>query len=338
MSFTIHLQPSGKQFVAEPNEKILEAALRQGITLPYSCRNGSCGTCKAELIAGEVDYGSYEDKAMSQVERAAGKVLLCQAQARSDATVAAHELATPAGIVIRTLPARVIQREPLAHDVMRLQLKLPENQLLAYLPGQYIDVLLKDNQRRSFSIANPPNAEQTLELHVRHVPGGSFTDHVFNTMKERDLLRFRGPLGIFFLREDSPRPILLIAGGTGLAPIKSIVEHAFAANIQRPMHLYWGARAQRDLYLHELAQSWAQTHPPFQYTPVLSEPPTKEGWSGRRGFVHEAVLAEYADLSGFDVYASGPPPMIEAVKGSFFARGLPPEQLYYDSFEFSHAL
>lgn len=336
MTFQIHLEPGGKNFAAEPNEKILEAALRQGVTLPYSCRNGSCGTCKAGLKAGQVDYGQYEQKAMTEAERAAGKVLLCQARALSDVTVEAQEVVTPAGIVIKTLPARVMKMERAAHDVMVLSLKLPENQRLAFLAGQYIEILLKDNQRRSFSLANPPHADEFLELHVRHVPGGFFTEHVFTKMQERDLLRFRGPLGTFFLREESQRPIILVAGGTGFAPIQAIVEHALAKNINRPMHLYWGARAGRDLYRHALCESWAQAHPHIRYTPVLSEPTAEDAWRGRTGWVHEAVAADHTDMSGIEVYASGPPPMIEAIKRTFFARGLAPENLFFDSFEFAH--
>jgi CDP-4-dehydro-6-deoxyglucose reductase len=336
MTFQIRLDPSGKTFAAEPNEKILEAALRQGITLPYSCRNGSCGTCKATLAAGEVDYGQYETRAMSDEERRAGKVLLCQAHAKSDLTVGAQVIATPAGIVIKMLPARVIQMQRAAHDVIVLKLKLPEGQRLAFLAGQYIEILLKDNQRRSFSLANPPHDDEFLELHVRHVPGGFFTDHVFNKMQERDLLRFRGPLGTFFLREESTRPIIFIAGGTGFAPIKAIIEHALAKGIHRPMQLYWGVRARRDLYQHALAASWAQAHAHIAYTPVLSEPVAEDDWHGRTGWVHEAVAADHADLSGAEVYASGPPLMIEAIKRTLFARGLTAEHLFFDSFEFAH--
>jgi CDP-4-dehydro-6-deoxyglucose reductase len=336
MTFQIHLEPSGKTFAAEPNEKILEAALRQGVTLPYSCRNGSCGTCKAGLKAGSVDYGKYEQRAMSEAERGAGKVLLCQAHALSDVTVEAEVIATPAGIVIKTLPARVMKMERVAHDVIVLKLKLPEGQRLAFLAGQYIEILLKDNQRRSFSLANAPHDDEFLELHVRHVPGGFFTEHVFTKMQERDLLRFRGPLGTFFLREESTRPILFIAGGTGFAPIKAIIEHALARDIRRPMQLYWGVRAKRDLYYDALAASWAQAQAHIRYTPVLSEPRAEDEWRGATGFVHEVVAAGHADLSGHEVYACGPPLMIEAIKRTLFPRGLAPEHLHFDSFEFAH--
>ena len=336
MAFTIRIEPSGHTFTVDSGEKILDAALRQGITLAYSCRDGACGTCKAALRSGQVDYGSYEAKALAEDERRAGKVLLCQARALSDLTVEARELATPAGIAIKTLPCRVMKMERAAHDVMILHLKLPQNERLAFLAGQYIEILLKDGRHRSFSLANPPHADELLELHVRHMPGGLFSDHVFMRMQERDLLRMHGPLGTFFLREESARPIVFVAGGTGFAPIKGMLEYAFAKNIGRPMHLYWGVRARRDLYLNALVESWVQAHSHLRYTPVLSEPAAEDRWQGRTGFVHEAVDADYPDISEYDVYASGPPVMIEAIKRTLFARGLEPERLFFDSFEIAH--
>ncbi len=336
MTFKVRIEPSGHEFTVAEKETVLDAALRQGYTLPYSCRNGSCGTCKGKLRSGEVDYGVYEDKALSAAERAAGFALFCQAIPRSDLVIEAKELATVAGIAIKTLPARVVKMEKAADDVMILSLKLPANQRLQFLAGQYVDILLKDNQRRSFSLANPPHADEFLELHVRHVPNGLFTGHVFTRMKEKDLLRLRGPLGIFFLREESDRPAILVAGGTGFAPIKGILEHAFARGIRRPLHLYWGVRAQRDLYMDALPRTWVRAHAHFKYTPVLSEPRPEARWDGRTGWVHDAVIADYPDLSGYEVYASGPPPMIEAVKKTFFARGLTPDRLFFDSFELAH--
>jgi len=336
MTFKVRIEPSGHEFTVAEKETVLDAALRHGYTLPYSCRNGSCGTCKGKLRAGEVDYGVYEDKALSAAERAAGFALFCQAVPRSDLVIEAKELAAVAGIAIKTLPARVVKMEKAADDVMILSLKLPANQRLQFLAGQYVDILLKDNQRRSFSLANPPHADEFLELHVRQVPNGLFTGHVFTQMKEKDLLRLRGPLGIFFLREESDRPAIFVAGGTGFAPIKGILEHAFARGIRRPLHLYWGVRAQRDLYMDTLPRTWVRAHANFKYTPVLSEPRPEERWDGRTGWVHDAVIADYPDLSGYEVYASGPPPMIEAVKKTFFARGLTPDRLFFDSFELAH--
>ncbi len=336
-SFKVRIEPSGHELTVEERETILEAALRHGFTLPYSCRNGACGMCKGKIVRGEVDYGTYEEKALTPEERRAGKALFCQARPLGDVVIEAQEISIAKDIVIKILPCRVVKMERAAHDVMILALKLPQNERLEYLPGQYIDILLPASQRRSFSIATAPRPDALLEIHVRRVPGGTFTEHVFSTMKEKDLLRFRGPLGIFFLRMESNAPLVFVAGGTGFAPIKAILEHALATGSTRPMHLYWGARSRRDLYLDALAASWAQQHANFRYTPVLSQPHEEDQWHGRTGWVHEAVLADYPDLSAYEVYASGPPPMIEAVKTSFSAHGLAQDRLHYDSFEFAHA-
>jgi CDP-4-dehydro-6-deoxyglucose reductase, E3 len=343
-TYQIRIERSGRTFTAEEGESVLDGALRNGVLLPYSCRSGSCGTCKGKVLAGTVDYGTYEAKALTNDERAAGRALFCQARALSDLVIEAREILVPTDIEIKTLPCRVIKLERAAHDVMVLALKLPQHERLKFLAGQYIDILLRDGQRRSFSLANPPSQSDVLEIHVRRVPGGKFTEHVFTTLQEKDLLRFRGPLGIFFLRDDDSappgalgRPAILIAGGTGFAPIKAIVLDAIARGIKRPLHLYWGTRARRDLYLHDLAAGWQRDHGQIRYTPVLSETLPADAWRGRVGWVHEAVLADYADLSGVDVYASGPPPMIEAIRASFPARGLAEDRLHYDSFEFAHA-
>jgi len=340
----VRIEPSGREFTVVDPETVLAAAMREGILLPYSCRNGSCGTCKGKILAGAVEYGVFEDKALSTEERAAGYALFCQAQPLSDLVIQAREVVAPADIEIKTLPCRVVKMDRVAHDVMILSLKLPQHERFKFLAGQYIDILLRDGNRRSFSLANPPQQDDVLEIHVRLVPKGTFTVHVFNQMKEKDLLRLRGPLGIFFLRADEEppsapvRPVVLIAGGTGFAPIKSIVQDAIARGINRPMHLYWGVRARRDLYLNDLAVEFSRTHPNFRYTPVLSEPLADDEWNGRTGFVHEAVASDYPDLSGVDVYASGPPPMIEAIRANLSKHGLDPDRLHYDSFEFSHAI
>lgn len=337
MTFKIRIETSGREFTAEDKETVLAAALRQGVMLAYSCRNGACGTCKGKLVSGKVDYGTYESRAMSAAERENGHALFCQAKPLSDLVIEAKEIAAAKDIPIRIMPARVVQMEKLADDVMRLSLKLAEGQRLQFLAGQYIDILLKDNQRRSFSLSTSPLSDELLQLHIRHVPGGHFTDHVFEKMKEKDLIRFQGPFGMFFLREDSERPAILVAGGTGFAPIKGILEYAFAKDIQRPLHLYWGVRAKRDLYLADLPQAWAREHKNFKFTPVLSAPKPEDHWNGRQGWVHEAVVEIYPNLSQHEVYASGPPPMIDALKGVVKKHGLPEDRLYYDSFEFAHA-
>jgi CDP-4-dehydro-6-deoxyglucose reductase len=337
MTFKIRIQSSGREFTADEKETVLAAALRQGVMLPYSCRSGACGTCKGKVLAGQVDYGTYETKAMSEAEREQGHALFCQARPLSDLVIEAKEIAAAKDIPIRIMPARVVQMEKLADDVIRLSLKLAEGQRLQYLAGQYIDILLSGNQRRSFSLSTSPLSDELLQLHIRHVPGGFFTGHVFTKMQEKDLLRFQGPFGMFFLREDSDRPAILVAGGTGFAPIKSILEYAFAKGVTRPLHLYWGVRAKRDLYLSGLPQAWAREHNNFKFTPVLSEPRPEDRWDGRQGWVHEAMAADYPDLSRHEVYASGPPPMIDALKATVKKHGLPEDHLYYDSFEFAHA-
>ncbi len=337
MTHKIRIESSGHEFTASENETVLAAALRQGVTLAYSCRNGDCGTCKGKILSGTVDYGKYEAKAMSEEEKRAGSALFCQALPLSDLVIEAREIRAAEGIPIRIMPCRVMKLDRLAPDVMQLSLKLAEGQRLQFLAGQYIDILLSGNQRRSFSLATAPHADELLQLHVRHVPGGLFSGQVFTKMKERDLLRFQGPYGTFFLREDSDRPAILVAGGTGFAPIKGILEHAFSVGVTRPLHLYWGARARRDLYLPDLPPAWARERANFRYTPVLSEPLPEDNWSGRGGWVHEAVIADHPDLSRHEVYASGPPPMIEALKKAVKAHGLPDDRLYYDSFEHAHA-
>ena len=336
MYYHVMIKPSGHEFQIAEDEAILDAALREkGNVLPYGCRNGTCGSCMGTILSGEVSYPNGRPPGLSERDQTEGKALLCQARPRSTLVIEAREVKVGGNLMVKILPCRVERRELLAPDVIRLYLKPPSTERLQFLAGQYVDILLGDGRRRGFSLANPPHADELLELHVRRVPGGFFTGFVFERMKEKALLRFQGPLGTFFLREDSPRPILLVGGGTGFAPLKGMLEHAFHIGLSRPLHLYWEARAKVDLYLDELPRRWVEEHPDFHYTPVLSEPHPEDGWTGRVGWVHAAVAADYPDLSGYDVYMSGPPPMIEAAKPVFAAQGLPAEQLFYDSFEFS---
>ena len=329
----VTVQPSKHEFQVEPGETVLGAALRQGVMLPYGCKNGACGSCKGKILAGEVDYGHYHARVLTEAERAQGKALFCQAKPLGELVIECRTIGAAKDIAVRLLPCRVQKLEKVADDVMIVQLKLPANERLQFLAGQYIDFLLKGGERRSFSMANPPHADEFIELHIRHVAGGSFTDHVFGKMKERDILRLEGPLGSFFLRDDSPKPIVFVASGTGFAPIKSILESAFRRGVTRPMVLYWGCRRPKDLYLDHLPQKWAQEHANFRYVPVISEGLPEDAWTGRTGFVHRAVLDDFPELSGHQVYACGVPIMVDSAKRDFTTlRGLPEDEFYADSF------
>jgi len=331
MSSQITIQSTQHAFRAADGETILEAALREGYVIPYGCRNGACGSCKGKILSGEVEYGKYQEQALSDAEKQQGYALFCQAHPLSDLVIECREINAAKDIQIRTLPCRVQKMERVAPDVMVVELKLPASERLQFLAGQYIDILMKGGQRRSFSMANAPHDDGALQLHIRNY-GGPFSEYVFQRMKEKEILRFEGPLGTFFLREDSDKPIVLLASGTGFAPIKAIIEHALHAGITRPMTLYWGGRRPDDLYLHSLAATWARDGK-LKYVPVLSEAQPEDAWTGRTGFVHEAVMADLPDLSGHQVYACGAPLMVEAAHRDFTTRcGLPENEFYSDAF------
>ena len=328
----VRLEPSGHSFQVAPGETILEAALRQNVGLPYGCRNGACGACKGVLRAGNLEYGDYQERALHDSEKAAGKALTCCTRPLSDITFEVRELAGAKDLAIRTLPCRVEKVVKPADDVLVLYLKLPAGERLQFLPGQYIDILMKDGKRRSFSLANAPHDDQFLQLHVRKTPGGAFSKYVFEEMKERAILRFEGPLGTFYLREDSDKPRIFVAGGTGFAPIKAQIEHLFHHGDDRPIVLYWGARAKKDLYMPGLPMQWAREHPAFSYIPVLSDALPGDAWEGRTGFVHQAVLDDFPALSGYQVYACGAPAMTDLARETFVALGLPEDEFYCDAF------
>lgn len=336
MSFTVTVQPSGRSFSVERDEPVLHAAIREGIGLPYGCKDGACGSCKSRLLEGRVIHGAHQAKALSAAEEAAGLVLTCCAAPQTDLVIEARTVPGAGEYPIRKMPARVAAIVRAAPDVAVLTMQLPANDPLRYRAGQYLEFILRDGARRSYSMANAPHSvieRPFVELHVRHMPGGKFTDHVFGALKEKEILRVEGPFGSFFLREDSDKPIVLLASGTGFAPIKAILEHMQFKAIARPTVLYWGARRQPDLYLHDWALQAAQTMPNLRYVPVLSEAGPQDGWSGRTGFVHHAVMADIPDLSGHQVYACGVPIMVESAQRDFVARcGLPADEFYADSF------
>ena len=333
MPHTVTLQASGKQFRVEAGESVLEAARRAGLALPYSCLAGVCGSCKAQLVEGECRYPRNPPTALSAGERMRGRVLLCQAVPATDLVIAAREVASVADIPRRVLTLRLVDKTLLGDDVAKLTLVSARGERMRRLPGQYLDVLLEDGRRRAFSIANAPHEDDTIELHVRRVAGGGFTTQVFDAMRPGARLRVEGPLGTFVPREDSERPLLLMAGGTGFAPIKALIEHFLHLGTRRPMTLYWGARAPTDLYLRGLPERWARDVGSFRFVPVVSD--AEHAGPVRIGLVHEALLEDHPRLEAFDVYMSGPPTMIDAGRHAFVDAGLPEERLYYDSFDYA---
>lgn len=328
MSFEIETT-ANETFTAEPGETILGAALRQGVELPYGCCNGLCGGCAVRLLSGSIGYPSGLIEGLEG--KPAGTCLTCQAVPRSALRLSVpRRERPPEPIEIRTLPCRLECKEALSPDVVRLRLVLPGQQRLHFLPGQYLHLILTDGRKRAFSIANAPRRDGSLELHVRRVPGGAFGGEALDALRDGSILRIEGPLGSFVLREDAARPILLIAGGTGFAPLAAMMEHIVQAGIHRPVRLFWGVRARRDLYLPELPGRWRELHPDFRFTPVLSEPDPQ--WEGRRGLVHAAVVADYPDLGAFQIYLSGPPAMVAAARAACVVHGAEPDQMFSDAF------
>ena len=335
----ITVQSTHHQFEARPSQTILEASIAAGVNLPYGCRSGLCGNCKGEIISGEIDYGEYAASALTDAEKAAGKALFCCAHPLTDVVIECREIASDV-IPPRILPTRVERKVQLSHDVMALFLKLPSSEHLHFKAGQYIEFLLKDGKRRAFSIANAPHVDNLLELHLRLIPGGQFTEYVFNEMPEKAILRIEAPFGSFFLREESTKPIIMVAGGTGFAPIKGIIEHMLHHNIQREVILYWGALTKQDLYMPALPEAWAAEHPNITFIPVLSDAKPEDQWQGRTGYVHQAVLDDFAatGLADFEVYCCGAPAMVEVAHASFIEAGLAEDAFLSDAFTYAKPL
>ena len=333
--YSVRIDPHGRTIRVRAGQPVLEAALAAGLNLPHSCKSGHCSSCRARLRSGAVRYPGVRPAGITAEEEAAGNVLLCQARPLTDLVLEARLIATVADVEIKTLPCRIARMSPLAPDVMQVWLRLPAVESLRFQPGQYLDVLLEGGRRRSFSIASPPHDSELIELHVRRVPGGGFTDRLFGAggLNVGALLRIEGPVGQFIYRRGTS-PVIMIAGGTGFAPLKSMLRHALEESPDRgrDIHLYWGARAPQDLYEESLALTWARNHPRFHFTAVLSE---ANDTGHRIGWVHDAVLADHPDLSDFDVYAAGPPAMIEAIRATFPRQGLSPDRLYFDSFDYA---
>jgi NAD(P)H-flavin reductase len=326
------VRPDNRIVPVRAGETLLDAGLREGLELPFECRNGGCGKCKVTLAYGAVDYGAYQTDMLTDEERKAGKALACTATALGDIEIEYVPAKAPGGLAARTWSATVKSMDKLSPDVMRVRLALEGREPIAFYAGQYINILLEDGAKRSFSFATAPGAVEDIELHIRLIPGGRFTTHVFEGMRVGARLRFEGPLGSFFLREDSDKPMIFVAGSTGFAPVKSMVEYAFARGLKRRMLLYWGVRRLQDLYLGELPRQWAAEHANFTFVPVLSEPAPEDHWTGRTGLVHEAILADFPNLAGYQVYACGSAAMVEAAHPAFRAHGLAQDDCFSDAF------
>jgi CDP-4-dehydro-6-deoxyglucose reductase len=339
LSYQVELKTSGKTFSVEADETVLEAALRQSINLPYGCKNGACGSCKGRLFTGKITHGDHSQSALSPADETAGATLLCCAHPQTDLLIEVREVQGGGDIPVRKVPCRINTIKFASDDVAILQLQLPASERFQFLAGQYLEFLLKDNKRRAYSIASAPHEEGPLELHIRHLPGGLFTDPLFGQtadgkqIKEKDILRFEGPLGSFFLREDSKKPIIFLASGTGFAPIKAMLTSIQNKKIDREIHFYWGGRRPKDLYMDSLCQEFTHTIPGFHYIPVISEALPEDGWQGRTGFVHRAVMHDFSDLSSYQVYACGAPIVIAAARTDFVKEcRLPEEEFFADSF------
>jgi CDP-4-dehydro-6-deoxyglucose reductase len=333
MTFQVTIEPSGRQFQCDEGETVLAAAIRAGVGLPYGCKNGACGSCRSKLVSGTVSHSAHQERALPVADEARGYMLTCCAIPHSDITIESREVLGAGDFPVRKMPTRVAKIERVTDDVIVLSLQLPASERLQYRAGQFIEFILKDGRRRSYSMANAPHLDEHMTLHIRHMPGGVFTDHVFNTMKEREILRFEGPLGTFFLREESDKPVVMLASGTGFAPIKAMIEAAIHKRSSRPIALYWGGRRPRDLYMRALAEEWAASVPNIRFVPVISDANPEDNWSGRTGFVHQAVMQDLPDLSNYQVYACGAPAMVDAAKRDFVAAcGLPEDEFYADAF------
>ena len=365
-SFQVSVQPSGRAFSVNQGEAMLAAGIRQGVGLPYGCKDGACGSCKCKKLSGVVIHGPHQSKALSDEEEAHGFVLTCCCVPYSDVVLESRQVTDAGAFPVKKMPSRITLLEKKSHDVMLVKLQLPANDGFAYHAGQYVEFILRDGARRSYSMATaprraaktqaavvaaaldgaaspaapaapaphtPPAPGPGIELHIRHMPGGKFTDHVFGAMKEKEIVRIEGPYGSFFLREDSAKPMILLASGTGFAPIKAVIEHMQQQGIDRPATLYWGGRRPDDLYLDDWVKAKVGEMQNLSYVPVISNALPEDGWSGRTGFVHLAVLQDFPDLAGYQVYACGAPIVVDSAKAAYTAEGgLPEDEFYADSF------
>jgi CDP-4-dehydro-6-deoxyglucose reductase len=316
---------SSQQIEAISGESILDAAAKAELALPYSCRSGRCSACKCKQVSGE-SKALADESGLTEAEKAEGWILSCVRTAISDL-----ELEVEADLSVHLppvvmLPSRISEIKKLAADVMSVVLRLPPNAKFSFLPGQYVDVIGPDAVRRSYSLANADSGNKLLELHIRKVPDGRMSKYWFESAKENDLLRINGPLGTFFLHDIANRDLVFLATGTGIAPVKGMLEGLRLAGDQgrpRSISVFWGGRAESDMY-------WSPGDAACRFVPVLSR--ATAAWAGARGYVQEAFLSTKPDLANSVVYACGSDEMIHAAKSSLLAAGLPEKSFHSDAF------
>lgn len=325
MAFQVSVEGTAYRFPCEPTESVLDATQRAGFEVPFSCRKGVCGTCKGRVVQGEVR--AFAGDALGAAERAEGYALFCNARPRSDLVIAPRSIAKADPFARKTVTTRVFRLQRLADDVMLVHLRFPAGIRVKFKAGQHLNLLLDNGERRDFSMANPPRESDGAQLHIRHVPGGAFTTYVFEQLKRGDTLKCEVPFGDFILQE-SEKPILFVAGSTGFAPIRAMIEDMFIKGIKRDMTLYWGARTRGGLY-SDLPARWAREHAQFKYVPVISDQPEP---GIRHNLVHKAVLQDHPRLDRFQAYVCGVPVMTQAAKTEFLAAGLPPGEFFADAF------
>jgi NAD(P)H-flavin reductase/ferredoxin len=325
MTYNVAVGHSDIAFPAEPGETVLDPAERAGYSLPYSCRKGVCSTCEARLRAGIVDIGSRS------IEGPASAVLLCRARPKSDIIVHPRRIERREVSGTKVIDAWVLRLNWPTEEVATLLLRFPVSIRAKFKPGQYLRVKSPDGTARNFSLANAPQESDGAQLHIRHIDGGHFSEAVLDRLKMGDRVRIEIPFGDFFLREDTGRPIICIATGTGFAPVKSMVEYLIRRDSTRAVRFYWSGRHAQDLYMRELPEKWARKLPWFEFIPVLTA--ADGSWSGRKGLVHRAVLEDVPDLSNFQVYACGNPLMIRKARADFTREaGLPEDQFFAEPF------
>lgn len=327
----LSIEPLGQDVEVEEGQTLLDAALRAGVYLPHACGHGLCGTCKVQVLEGDIEHGEPSSFALMDFEREEGLCLACCATAESDVTIEADVEEEPEAldIPVRDFEATVARLERLTPTILGLTLELSDAEGIRFQAGQYVNLELPEGiGRRAFSIATPPSSPGRIELHVRRVPGGAGTGYIHEKLREGDRVSFSGPHGRFFVRRAEEKPVIFLAGGSGLSSPLSMVKDLLETGASFPITLVYGQRSREELYHHEALLALAEAHSGFSYVPALSNEPAGSAWTGHRGFVHEAAVEHFdGSFEGMRAYLCGPPAMIDAcitalMQGRLFERDI----------------